>query len=435
MEPSLGLDFGTTNSVVALPDGPGTALLTFNHRDAPTTAFRSVLCFWEERAGARGPIGDEAGPWAIDRFLEDPGDCRFLQSLKTFAASRLFQETRIYGRRFGFEDLLCRFLELLRDHAEEVGEGLPRRFVVGRPVRFAGSNPHPGLALGRYRAALEAFGVEEVRFVYEPVAAAFHFARRLAGDAVILVADFGGGTSDFSVMRFETGGDGLRCEALASSGVGVAGDMFDYHIIDRVISPRLGKDSTYLSMGKELKLPNRIFGAFARWSELSVLKASADFRDLKGLVRASLEPERLRGFVDLVERDLGYALYQTVSEAKARLSEAETTELVFEAGEVDIRETLTRDDFEAWIADDLMRIEQAVDLALERAGLPASGIDRVFLTGGSSFVPAVRRLFERRFGASRIETGDEMVSIAQGLALIGARDDAELWSAAEDSDD
>lgn len=427
---SLGLDFGTTNTVIAMPSPTGgAAAAVFHHDNQAVSAFRSVLCFWKEETRPQAPIMAEAGPWAIAHFLENTGHCRFLQSLKSYAASQLFQETRIYGRRFTFEDLLETFLKLMRGHAGAAIEPLPRRFVAGRPVRFAGSNPDAQLALGRYRQALQRFGAEEVRFVFEPVAAAFFFAQRLTGDATVLVADFGGGTSDFSIMRFELRNGRMHPRALAWSGVGVAGDTFDYHIVDKLISPRLGKGTRYMSMGKELELPHRFFVSFARWSELSVMKTSRDFRDLKQLLRQSLEPKRLQWLIDVIEMDLGYALYKAVSEAKMRLSVMKETDFAFEAETVVLRDTLRRPVFEMWIAEDLKRIGGAVDEAMHRAQLQPAAIDKVFLTGGSSFVPAVRRMFVDRFGAGKIESGDELTSIAHGLALIGERDDIDQWCA------
>jgi hypothetical chaperone protein len=432
MDLSLGLDFGTTNTVLARPSDHGGAVpLAFEHGDEVVSALRSVLCFWSDESVLKSPVEVEAGPWAIDHFIENPGDCRFIQSLKSFSASPLFGETRIYGKRFTFEDLLATFLRLLRAHAGSQMKSLPKRLVVGRPVQFAGSNPDPQLAVQRYRAAFAKFGVEDVRFVYEPVAAAFYFAQRLKESATVLVADFGGGTSDFSIMRFEADGTALHSKALAWSGVGVAGDTFDFHIIDKLISPELGKGSRYKSMSNELMLPNRFYTSFARWSEMSILKTSRDFRDLKRLQASCLEPERLQNFIDLVEQDLGYALYKAVSEAKARLSGQEQTPFEFVTDSIDLKFTLKRSDFETWIAADLRKMSGAVNQALQQAGLGAADIDRVFLTGGSSFVPAVRRMFEERFGVERIETGDELISIAHGLALIGARDDIDRWCAAD----
>ncbi len=90
--------------------------------------------------------------------------------------------------------------------------------------------------------------------------------------------------------------------------------------------------------------------------------------------------------------------------------------------------TIRRADFESWIADDLARIEGALDDVLEKTNTAPAGIDKVFLTGGTSFVPAVRRIFTERFDHERIETGGELLSIAHGLALIGERDDIAQWT-------
>src|SRR5262249_50198605 len=163
------------------------------------------------------------------------------------AASSLFTDTSIHGRRYKFEDLLAAFLRMVSQHA---GAEFPKRVVVGRPVKFAGAAPDEALARTRYEAALRAVGFEEIHHVYEPVAAACFFAQRLDADATILVADFGGCTSDFSVVRFTRGSDGLGCTPLAHSGVGVAGDAFDYRIIDQVIARAFGKGSEYTSWGK-----------------------------------------------------------------------------------------------------------------------------------------------------------------------------------------
>ena len=432
MASCMGFDFGTTNSVVALPGGDGTPRpVLFRDGDRSVSAFRSVLCFWEEQGGARGAIGSAAGPRAIEHFIENTGDCRFLQSLKSFAASHLFQNTRIYGRSFSFEQLLGTFLALFCREAGAPLAALPRRFVLGRPVQFAGSDPDPALALARYRAAMTPFGAPDIRFVHEPVAAAFYFARRLKQDATVLVADFGGGTSDFSIMRFALQDGLVHPSALASSGVDVAGDSFDYRIVDHVVAPRLGKDSHYRDWGKVLPMPRRFYTALARWNELSIMKTSRALRELRELEQLSEEPEKIGAFIGLIEDDLGYRLYRAVSQAKERLSREDATDFRFDLGTAELSTTITRGQFEGWIAQDLERIAAAVDQALVRSGLGAGDIDRVFLTGGSSFVPAVRRQFEERFGPDRIETGDELVSIAHGLALIGEREDIDLWCADE----
>ncbi len=427
MTQSIGLDFGTTNTVATMINADGAPeAMHFAHGADVFDAFRSVLCFWQTQEEAANRTNVEAGPWAIEQFLDLAGDCRFIQSFKTFAASPLFSDTLIYNRRLKFEDLLASFLRQVRVHA---GTEFPKRVVIGRPVKFAGAAPDEALARTRYEAALRAVGFEEIHHVYEPVAAAYFFAQRLNTEATILVADFGGGTSDFSVVRFSRGPNGLDYKPLAHTGIGVAGDAFDYRIIDNVVARAFGKGSEYKSWDKILPVPNGYFTKFSRWNELSIMRHSRDYRDLQQLVRSSLDPDRIRAFIAFLDADAGYDMYRAVSAAKLQLSQGEEGKLSFHAAGVDIDRTIKRSEFEKWMAPELADISATVDRALAEAGLVESDIDRVFLTGGSSFVPAVRAQFESRFGAAKIETGDQLVSIAYGLALIAGERDISRWAA------
>jgi len=423
---SIGLDFGTTNTVATMVNPAGQVeAVHFAHGGEAFDAFRSVLCFSEPDDSAGGRTMIDAGPWAIDRFVELGGDCRFIQSFKTFAASPLFTDTLIYNRRLKFEDLLSNFLKQVRAHA---GVDFPKRVVIGRPVSFAGAAPDEMLARDRYEAALRAVGFEEIHHVYEPVAAAYFFAQRLNADATILVADFGGGTSDFSIVKFSVGKSGLDYEPLAHTGVGAAGDAFDFRIIDHVVARAFGKGSEFMSWGKVLPVPNSYFQKFSRWNELSMMRQSRDYRELQELVRDSLDPDRIRAFLAFLDADAGYAMYRAVSAAKMQLSHAEEGTLSLQVAGVDIERKIRRAEFETWIKPELDEINACVDRALKQAGLAESQIDRIFLTGGTSFVPAVRKQFEDRFGAARIETGDQLVSIAYGLSLIGREPNIARWA-------
>jgi hypothetical chaperone protein len=423
----VGVDFGTTNTVVSELDADGEAhLASFAAPGGEATAFRSALSFHgDDRDPSRRIV--EAGPWAIEAYAEEPLETRFIQSFKSYAASPLFQETRILGRRYEFEDLLSAYLLRLRAYgAQAVPAGAS--CIVGRPVNFAGLRADADLALRRYGAAFARIGFSEVRYVFEPVAAAFFFARKLKRDATVLVGDFGGGTSDFSIVRFEREGGRLKSKALANAGVGLAGDAFDYRIIDNLVSPALGKGSSYRAFDNVLPIPNRYYAAFARWEQLALLRASRDMREIRALVRTALEPDKIASLVQVLDLNQGYRLYQSVSALKEALSAQTHARFLFEGGGVRIEREVAREEFEAWIAPELAAISAAVEEAIARARLKADELDRVFLTGGSSFVPAVRRLFAERFGPERVEGGGELVSIATGLAYIGAEPDLDAWS-------
>ena len=422
--PILGIDFGTTNTVIAIHDGDGPArVVRFpTPGRGATSAFRSVLSFRERAAGeATGAV--EAGPWAIAAFLDDPLDTRLIQSFKSFAASAAFAGTAIFGKRFQFEDLLFAFLRRVLAHGGEALARRPSRTVVGRPVVFSGAHPDEALALGRYGAAFGRLELPDAAFAYEPVGAAVFFAERIQSAAVVLVADFGGGTSDFSVMRFRRRDGRLMAEPLSRAGVGVAGDAFDYQIIDHAISPHLGKGTSYRSGDKLLPIPARYYAAFARWNQLALLKWTRDMREIREVARTAVDRDGIGRFIELLDDDHGYRLYQAVSAAKEALSSEGATVLRFKAGGIDIEQPITRSDFDRWIGRELAAIETALDQALADAGLEARQIDKVFLTGGSSFVPAVREIFRRRFAADAIETGGEFESIASGLAMIDGHSD------------
>lgn len=424
---TLGLDFGTTNTVIAVADGNGLAeVLTFPKDDAILSTYRSVLCFWQD--GNKGHRNVESGPWAMDRFIDDPHNCRFLQSFKSFAASKSFTDTPVYGKRFKFEDLLRTFLETL---SERLGDKLPpkgNKVIVGRPVTFAGYKPDEALAMARYEKALREFGFTDIHYVYEPVAAAYFYANQLKTSSTVLVADFGGGTSDFSIVKFNIDGTGLTSEPLAQVGLGIAGDTFDYRIIDNVVSPKLGKKTHYKSFGKSLAIPNHYYANFARWNTLFLMNTPTTLRELDELASQAEDPAALNHFIEMIEGDYGFELYRVVSGLKARLSSALNSELQFKAENFKITADVNRHEFEQWIAEDIQAISDSVDAAVSQSGLQFHDIDRVFLTGGTSFVPAIQTLFANRFGHADVSSSNQFDSIATGLALIGHSNDIGRWS-------
>jgi len=423
---SLGLDFGTTNSVAALASGDTSDMVLLDAPAGREAVFRSALCFWEDE-GVRGGIASEAGPWAIAEYLEYPEGSRFIQSFKSVAASASFEHASVFQRRYRFEELGRLLLDKMRGRAGGAFDGVSR-VVVGRPVEYAGHAPDEALARERYDAMFAGLGVA-AHYVFEPLGAAYSYASRLDQAATILVADFGGGTSDFSVVRIAAPGAAKRCVPLGHAGVGIAGDRFDYRIVDHLVLPLLGKGGKYRSFDKILEIPGGYFNDFGDWSRLALMRNRRTLAELDKLRRAAIDPDAIGRMIAVIEQELGFRLYDAVGQAKRMLSSAEETRFAFSGAGLSIEAPLTRADFERWIAPDIVRIEAAVDRALERSGVLAGDIDRVFLTGGSSLIPCIRRMFEKRFGSDRIAGGNELTSIAHGLALIGEQDDLTEWAA------
>jgi len=424
----IGLDFGTTNTVVAVSQrATEPRLVEFAGPVSTTDVFRSALCFWEDDAASSG-VAVEAGPWAIAEYLSYPAGCRFIQSFKSVAASSNFERAAIFEQRYTFEALGRAFLgELKRHSGGELGDR-NSRIVVGRPVAYAGGSPDPVLARQRYDLMFEGFGAE-IHYVYEPLAAAFTYAARLTDEATVLVADFGGGTSDFSIVHMKAPGTPQRFTALGHAGIGIAGDDFDFRLLDHLVLPRLGKGSEYRSFDKSLVIPGSYFADFNNWSRLALMRNRRTMDELRRLQRQAADPAAIERLIAVIDNELGYPLYDAIGRGKRALSDHESAKFRFLGAGLEIEADVTRAMFETWIADDLARIEATVDAALTSSGVSTTDIDRVFMTGGSSLIPAVRDIFLRRFGADRVAVGGELTSIANGLALIGQRDDVAEWSA------
>jgi hypothetical chaperone protein len=420
----VGLDFGTTNSAIAVaaPDG-STVLATFEADGYRTTTFRSVLYFDpDNRTPDRKPQAI-AGPTAISSYLQADTRGRLMQSMKSHLASRLFRETYVFGERYTLEDLIAVILRELRAAAQVQFGGIGSPVVVGRPVHFsgAGSVEDDAFALSRLHRALERVGFEDIVFEFEPVAAAYEFESQLDHDELILIADFGGGTSDFSLMQV---GPSVRRrghtarDILGTDGVAIAGDTFDSQIVRHVVAPRLGRGSRYRSaFNKVLPMPAWLYTNLERWHYLSFLKSKKTMDMLAELRLQAFEPEKIAALIHVIEHDLGYHLYRAVEQTKIELSEQEVSALRFRDAALAIEQAVRRDEFEGWIGDELAAIAACLDRLLEQTGVAPTDVGSVFMTGGSSFVPGVRRLFEARFGAARLRSGGELTSVAKGLAL------------------
>jgi hypothetical chaperone protein len=427
---SVGVDFGTTNTVMAVAR-PGEAVRAVTFRDESETAdiYRSVLLFEKGMSAAGLDLEAHAGLGAIRLYLSSTAETRFIQSFKSHVASPAFEETRIFGRRFKLEDLLATFFRRAVADADGGLDPAGAQIVSGRPVAFVGAAPDEALAAARYGEAFRRIGVNAPAYVYEPVGAAYYYAQRLTADALVLVADFGGGTSDFSLIRFTRQGNAVTATPLGHAGVAVAGDNFDYRIINAVVSPHLGKGTLFRSLDKILPIPQHYHASFARWHQLAMLKTPEHLRELERLERASLSPEQIGHFIEVIRNDWGFNIYRVIAEAKARLSAAPRVDFRLKLGDLAIEQEIARADFEDWIKDDIARLAEAVDTLLATESVSVDEIDSVFLTGGSSFIPAVRRIFAERFGAHRLADGENFQSVAYGLALIGLNDDLGPWLA------
>jgi hypothetical chaperone protein len=422
---SIGIDFGTTNSAVALFDQTTgrPRLAEFTSGGGTSETFRSILYF--EPRPVRNRENIFAGPAAVEHYRQATQKGRFLQSLKAYLGDAGFTGTAIGGKQRTLPQLIALILQRLLRASEPSLGALPARALVGRPVHFtvARSEEHDALAISRMREALELAGITEPVFEYEPVAAAYAYQQRLSRSATVLIGDFGGGTSDFSLLALEPpSADGRGVTILGNDGVAIAGDAFDRAIVRHAVAPQLGKGSDYLSPpDKVLPMPEWVYSRLERWHHLSFLKTGDTLEMLRRIQRTSTAPRAIAALLHLVEEDRGYELHERVNATKITLSSALEAELRFDLQQLEVQWHATREQFERWLRHDLRVIERCIEQLLIRSSVTPGAIDTVFLTGGSSFVPAVRAIFARMFPTAVISGGHELTSVATGLALRAQR--------------
>ncbi len=426
----VGVDFGTTNSAVATVSEHGLPEL-IHYGDPLQKTLRSILFFdAEERNPDHKPrysVGTDAIEEARDVLMEG----RLVQSIKSYLANSEFSGTSIYSTRYAIADLVALILDRLRQASEKLDITWQTPIIAGRPAKFVGRDDGETetLAMTRLRDAYRFAGWGDVEFEFEPVAAAYAYATRLDKDELVLIADFGGGTSDFCIL---TVGPNLKHQSaeqsaiIAVDGVGIAGDAFDARIIENCVAAKLGRDLEYKSpLGKNLPVPLWIYDQLKAWHRLSFINNKKTHAILDEIIKGLEQPNSVRALKTLITKNLGFQLFLAVEHVKMALSENPKAVLHGQIGELHLNDTIVRSDFNKWIQPELRQIESCVDDLLKNNNIACADVQKVFMTGGSSLLPAVREIFERRFGADKLRGGEELTSVATGLALV-ARDRATI---------
>lgn len=413
-----GLDFGTSNSAVAVlkPDGRSEVLKI---GDNGRTTIRSVLFF---------PYVPEkvklhfVGEKAIDSYISSGMQGRFLQSIKSILPNELFVDTLIQGDYLTLEDLIFRILKFIKDRADKLLQADVRKVVLGRPAKFSDEASAENIAKKRLLEAAKKAGFTDVRFQLEPIAAALNYESSLTGERerVVFVADLGGGTSDFTIMKL--GQDKIRKldrrdDVLASGGIYLGGDSFDSDIMWNKLSDYFGRSSHFRSHGKLLPFPVTFIVRLSRWQEIGLMKKKEIQRSLDNFLYSSDDPDAVKRLQALINKDLGFSLFSSIEQAKISLSSMDVTDIIFNHPDIQLRQAITRNEFEMFSSDKVSRIGGVVDDMMLQAGLVAEQVDAVFITGGTSMIPSIRRIFTERFGVEKIVSSDSFTSVVSGLAL------------------
>jgi len=413
-KPYCAIDFGTSNSAVALPRGETMVLAPVEgvHTTLPTAVFFNT----DEHTRAYGRA-------ALAEYI-DGFDGRLMRSLKSILGSPLAETATDLGdgSAMKYTEIVAIFVGFLK-HQAQLCAGVPiERAVLGRPVFFVDDDPRAdALAQRQLASAAQAAGLSEIHFQYEPIAAAFDYESRLSAEALVLVADIGGGTSDFSLVR--VGPDRMRRierkdDVLAHHGVHVAGTDFDRRVEMETILPELG----YRSLDPEgREVPNRIYFDLATWHLINTVysgKRIGELALMRHLYRDVRHHERL---MRVVERRLGHALAARAEEAKIGVAAGGETSIDLDDVETDLRVAFDEAQLIAAGEDETRRIAEAARETVRAAGVAPGDVDALYFTGGSTGLHFLTQALCAVFPAARPVFGDRLASVAAGLGIHAQR--------------
>ncbi|TDF64128.1 Hsp70 family protein [Cupriavidus sp. L7L] len=414
MSNACGLDFGTSNSTVgwSRPDRPA-ALLPLE--DGKVT-LPSVIFFHAEDplvSYGRAALGDYLAGY----------EGRLMRSLKSLLGTSMMDDsTEVMGQAMPFRKLLAHFIRELKARAEQAGGTTFTHAVLGRPVFFIDEDPAADrLAEETLAEIARDAGFAEIAFQYEPIAAAFDYEAGISREELVLVADIGGGTSDFSLVRLSperARKTDRRGDILANGGVHIGGTDFD-----RALS--LARAMPLLGLGSQLRngkaMPSSQYFDLASWHTINYVYTRKAWSVVMDNYRDAADTVSLDRLVRLIRERAGHWLAIQVEGAKIALSDAASTEVDLHRLEQGLMLTITRDEFDASIDKLVARTEKTVQQLLVDAGVDGNGVDTIFFTGGSSSVPLLRQRLAALLPQARCVEGDRFGSIGSGLALDAVR--------------
>lgn len=410
---ACGIDFGTSNSTVGWlrPDQPPLLVLENGKPTLPSVVFFNV----EENTVSVGQAG-------LREYMEGY-EGRLMRALKSLLGSSLMEgKTEIQGRSLPYKELLTQFITELKRRAETAANRTFDQAVFGRPVFFVDDDT---AADQKAEATLEAIartaGFREISFQYEPIAAAYHYERQIDREELVLIADIGGGTSDFSLIRLSPQralAADRRDDLLANSGVHIGGTNFDRQLSLASVMPLLGYGSL---LKRGLTMPSSYYMNLATWHTINQAYSSRTWADLQELYLDTQAPEAMDRLLKLIRDRAGHWLAVQVEEAKIALSAGDSTTLHLNRLAPGMRHTLTRIEFEKASAELVEQIGNTLSTLLAKAGVRSESVDTIFFTGGASGVPVLRERIATILPMARRMEGDLFGSVGAGLAVEAQR--------------
>ncbi|GAA4201682.1 Hsp70 family protein [Pedobacter jeongneungensis] len=411
-----GIDFGTTNSALSIYDEEKKEIID-------TISIPSLIYFTEVKSiidGENHIVGEKA----IDAYLNDGMKGRFIKSIKQILSRTTFTETRIHNKRYTASDLVTLILKDLKEKADKIiGEDC-QKAIIGRPVFFDDDNTMKDtLAQTRLKKAAESAGFTEVRFQFEPIGAAFAYEKTIKKKERVLVADLGGGTTDFTYLILDpdkVGSKDRKKDMIASGGIYIGGDSLDSAFMWDKGTPYFGKNTMYeATPGKVLNVPKSLFANICTWDKMNFFNGLKIQKEIEEYYYYSKNDSKFKNLITLIENNLGYSLFRSIEKTKIELSDQPVSTFAYNNMEIEIDENISLEQYNSIIEKDINRIDAYLDQFMETYKINPQDIDCLFLTGGTSMVSAVQNLFKNKFPHIPLNSGDNFKSVAKGLAYSG----------------
>jgi hypothetical chaperone protein len=412
---TASIDFGTTNSVVGINNNGAIEMVALGRESLET---KTVLFYSFEDKNFY--VGDEA----LNELKHDTLG-RYLVALKSFLGGAEEIETTLGTTTYLLSDLIAIILRRFKRVIDERAGVSIERVVLGRPVRF---NDHDDeldqQAQNRLEVAALQAGFKEVAFQFEPIAAALSYEKDIVKEELILVADIGGGTTDYSIIRVggKRGGD-RKDDILATHGTYVGGNSFDTEVIKAFVVKHLGQGSLYKNMGKEMEIGPALYGDFSEWHKFQKMYDPKVINSIEKFIYMAYDKDKISRLLELIKEGHYFSFSEKIIEAKVDLSFNNSTVIDMNMFEKPFTEELTQKAFNAVIEHHTTKIKETLDETMEMANIRYEQIDRVFLTGGSTLVPVVKEIYSEIFSEEKLVHTDVFSSVGYGLAIYAS----EVW--------
>ncbi len=408
-----GIDFGTTNSALSIYDEEKNKIVN--------TILIPSLIYFPLQPQPSAALPYIVGENAIKAYLSDGMQGRFIKSIKQILSKSSFTETRIQQKKYTAADLVAIILKELKSRADQIIGHDCRKAIIGRPVFFDDEDTQKDtLAQTRLRKATDLAGFDDVRFQYEPIAAAFAYEKTLKHKQNVLVADLGGGTTDFTYLVLDpknAANLNRSSDIKATGGIYIGGDRFDSAFMWEKGTPYFGKYTTYeATPGTVLTVPKSLFSNICTWDKMNFFNSFKIKKEIETYYYYSKNDSKFKNLMTLIDNNLGYSVFQSIEKTKIELSNQPTADFTYLNGDIQIQEKITKIQYDAIIKKDLQNISDYLDVFILKNQIDIRAIDSLFLTGGTSLVLAVQNLFYQKFPHVKVNVGDHFTSVSKGLA-------------------